>query len=74
MNRININHRSTGCCEGCEKRKVTESYNCHTHCEEYKQMQEAYAADKAARNKYYEARNYDVANTISRSEANGGGG
>lgn len=65
MSWTNINHRSTGCCKGCEKRRVTADYNCHTDCEEYKQMQEAYAAEKVTRDKYYEARNYDVANTMA---------
>lgn len=24
-----------GCCKHCTERKVTESYNCHSHCEKY---------------------------------------
>ena len=24
-----------GCCKDCKDRKVTETYNCHSHCDRY---------------------------------------
>lgn len=34
-------------CKGCEKRKVTEEYNCHMDCEKYLALQ-AYRAEMMA--------------------------
>lgn len=36
--------RSIAPCKGCDKRNVTESYNCHDHCEEYAEFKAFSAA------------------------------
>lgn len=28
--------KESGPCYGCERRRVTSTYNCHSHCPEYK--------------------------------------
>lgn len=49
----------TCACKDCPDRRVTEDYNCHTHCEKYAAFREEVEKMRANERKYNDIANYN---------------